>query len=289
MKRLIFDTEEFIKLHSPDRIFTFRFTLNNKHIEIAVPIRKNCALLPIRGSYSFFSFEKRFSLNEINSIVENFELVLRTNNVTRVEFIFPPTALNTLVNNFYFIMSARGWSSGKHSISSVVNLSGNFIEKFSVSARQNLKKSQKIVDVNLVSVNCEEEWKKAYDCILRNRRQKGYQLALSFEQVMEMRNFDVRAYYLDKGGIVYSAALVYFHSPEIVQLIYWGTIIEGEKDRFQYLLVYELFSILEREGVKLLDLGTSTNEDSYNSGLLDFKTQIGGVSSMNYKVSKVLS
>ena len=285
MIKLIYDTKDFIDLHDHDKIIYFETNINNKKISLNIPVNNDDIVdLPVKGSYSFFNFEKRFSLTEIDIIINEFENFLQKNSVQEIRITFPPDNLNNSIKPFFYIMSVRGWIPGDHDLSSIINLNEDYRKKFSKSAKNRLNKSLKVEGLNFKKADNLDDWKKAYDCILKNRQEKGYYLAMSFDQILEMQKFNIKAFVLQSVSVTYSACLVYFHSNNLAQVIYWGSIKEGEELSLQYRLVYELFNILNLMGISKLDLGASTKSTSFNSGLFDYKTQLGAITSINYKL-----
>lgn len=285
---IIFDRPDFVDLHNPEIVEVFEHNVNNKLVKILVPINGNEVVLPLRGSYSFFTCKSRLSLLETKVVVDAFECFLKRHGVKTIDFTFPPSVAHGMINSFFYAMSISGWESGVHDISSLIRLDSEFLSNFSSTARKHLKKSLKVEGAVFREADTLEEWERTYACILKNRQDKGYSLAMSLEQVLQMRIFDVKAFYLTIDGTYFSAVLIYFHTPEYAQIVYWGTILDGEKDRLQYRLVHSLFESLYSSGVKYVDMGTSTNSDSFNSGLLEFKMQIGGKTYMNYNLKKKL-
>ena len=284
MKTLIFDTQEFIEIHKPDRIIYFETIINNNKISLNVPVFDNIVNLPAKGSYSFFTVPKKLSLKEVDLVICDFEIFLKANNIQKINITFPPDHLDNAIKSFIYIMNVRGWTTISHDLSSMINLDLDFKSNYSSSTKKNKKKGFKTKGLTFKQANCAKDWIKAYECLYNNRKEKGYVLAMDYNQILEMKKFKIGAYILESESTVFSAAIVYFHSEEFAQIIYWGSISSGEKIYLHYRLVDELFDSLKSIGIKRVDIGTCTNAKTFNSGLLVFKSQFGAMNCFNYNL-----
>lgn len=121
-----------------------------------------------------------------------------------------------------------------------------------------------------------EEKKKAYDIIAVNRMQKGYPLKMSWQQVrdtMEITEHECFVLALESTDI--AAAVVFRVTDQIWQVIYWGDISGYSQHRPMNYLSYRIFEYYYNKGIRILDIGPSTEEGIPNFGLCDFKESIG--------------
>lgn len=79
-----------------------------------------------------------------------------------------------------------------------------------------------------------------------------------------------------------AAALVYHVADGIAQVIYWGDIREYSVLRPMNMLTYRVFKHYYDEGLRILDIGISTEDGVPNFGLCDFKQGIGCTTSLKY-------
>lgn len=143
------------------------------------------------------------------------------------------------------------------------------------NARKNLKNAMK---QGFSFVHCEsvEEKREAYNVIAENRKRKGYPLRMTYEQVNDTIQLTQHDFFLLKDGEISIAAAVIFKvNKECYQVIYWGDIDGYEARRPMNYLAYKVYEFYADIGIKVLDIGPSTEEGVPNYGLCDFKESIG--------------
>ncbi len=153
-----------------------------------------------------------------------------------------------------------------------------YVAGLDAEARKKLRKSGR-TDYRVAQVNSDPE--RAYRVIEINRRQHGYPLRMSLEDVVATTGGDnpiVKAdfFVLTNGVSDVAAAMVYEAAPGIAQVIYWGndlrvTDCPGPVNRLAVSL-YEYYSAL---GVKILDIGPSSIDGIPSPGLCRFKDSVG--------------
>lgn len=122
-----------------------------------------------------------------------------------------------------------------------------------------------------------DDVERAYEVIRRNREEHGYPLRMTLEQVWQTVTEVVRAdfFVLNHEGNDVAAAQVFHIAEGIAQVIYWGDIREYSSLRPMNCLTYEIFRHYREAGLKILDIGPSTEDGIPNYGLCDFKENIG--------------
>lgn len=124
---------------------------------------------------------------------------------------------------------------------------------------------------------------RAYEVIRKNREYKGYPLRMSLTQVLATvkPSGPVKADFLvlTDGEHDVASAMIYHVAPEIAQVIYWGNTPEGPCRNPMNLLAAEVCMLYAGAGVKLLDLGPSSEGGVPDFGLADFKESVGALCS----------
>ncbi|MCM1111017.1 MAG: GNAT family N-acetyltransferase [Clostridium sp.] len=118
---------------------------------------------------------------------------------------------------------------------------------------------------------------RAYSVIETNRRERGFPLRMSLEQVWETTRL-VRAEFFvvtDSAGRDIAAAQMFHVAGGIAQVVYWGNTEEGAELYPMNFLAFKLFEHCLAEGVSLVDIGPSSSEGVPNFGLCQFKKSIG--------------
>lgn len=146
------------------------------------------------------------------------------------------------------------------------------------SARKNLRHAER-EDFTFVKLNsqCRDDVARAYEVIRRNREERGFPLRMTLEQVWQTVSRVVEAdfFVLQHGGVDMAAAQVFHVSEGAAQVVYWGDIREYSALRPMNMLTYSLFRYYWEQGLRLLDIGPSTEDGIPNFGLCEFKESIG--------------
>ncbi len=150
-----------------------------------------------------------------------------------------------------------------------LDLQADFESGMTSAARNKLRQALRL-GLRLVRVDAP----RAYEVIRRNRQLKGYDLAMSLEQVLATTSDAVKAdfFVLCADNSDVAAAMVYHAAPQIAQLIYWG---DDACPNAMNLLACEVFLYYKGKGFKMLDIGPSGGKGYPNVGLSDFKDSIG--------------
>lgn len=157
------------------------------------------------------------------------------------------------------------------------------------SARNHLNRSKK-EGFRLLKMKSDDysQVARAYEVIRRNREERGYPLKMSLEQVWQTVNQVIKAdfFVLEHEGNDIAAAQIFHVAEGIAQVIYWGDIREYSETRPMNYLSYAVFEHYYNEGVKILDIGPSTEGGIPNYGLCEFKENTGCDITLKYWFEK---
>jgi hypothetical protein len=143
------------------------------------------------------------------------------------------------------------------------------------NARKNYLRSTSFDDLNFTKLD-ELEQKTAYDVISENRKEKGYPLRMTWEQVQKTNEVVTIDYFLVSKGVTPIGAAITFHvSQEVVLVVYWGDISAYSECKTMNYLSYNLFKYYSQTNIQIVDIGPSTENSIPNLGLCDFKESIG--------------
>lgn len=125
---------------------------------------------------------------------------------------------------------------------------------------------------------------RAYNVISSNRKERGFPLRMTFEQVWQTVSRVVTAgfFVLEHEGCDVAAAQIFHVADGIAQVVYWGDIRQYAKLRPMNYLAYSLFGYYADNGLRILDIGPSTEDGIPNYGLCEFKESIGCSVTMKY-------
>ncbi len=156
----------------------------------------------------------------------------------------------------------------------------NFKSDYTDNIRYNARKNLKIANAagfQLHSCNSIEDKELAFHIISENRRQRGFPLRMTWAQIRETINIVKADFFLLKmNDKEYVASAIVFHVADlIVQVIYWGDVQGYSEVRPMNFLSWKLFEHYSLTGMRIIDIGYSTENSVPNYGLCDFKESIG--------------
>lgn len=125
---------------------------------------------------------------------------------------------------------------------------------------------------------------RVYNVISCNHKERGFPLRMTFEQVWQTISNVVSAdfFVLEHEGCDVAAAQIFHVAAGIAQVVYWGDIRQYAKLRPMNYLAYSLFGYYADNGLRILDIGPSTENGIPNYGLCEFKESIGCSVTMKY-------
>jgi hypothetical protein len=126
---------------------------------------------------------------------------------------------------------------------------------------------------NLSFVPCELE--RAYAVIADNRRERGYPLAMSLDDMKEMRRLVTIDAYVVEGDGADMAAAISYRMGDVAYLVYWGSREAYGDCCPMHFMALEFYNRCMSEGFKIVDIGTASTDGVLNVGLASFKESIG--------------
>ena len=153
----------------------------------------------------------------------------------------------------------------------------NCEDYLSRNARKNLNRA-KTVPFEFVRLNARDDAQvaRAYEAIKTNRESRGYPLRMSLDDVLRtIRIIDADFFVLTLDGVDVAAAQVFHVADGIAQVVYWGDVPGYGEMRPMNMLSYCLFEHYRNNGIKVLDIGPSTEHGEPNYGLCEFKENLG--------------
>ena len=263
-----------------DEVYYFLFKDKKYRLGIIGGKKGNDFVSPFSAPFGGFSF-----LSEGKNLIKYTEQAIGLLDtwcikagIEKISITLPPPIYNS---NFISKQLNSLYRSGYSIVA--IDLNYHFINKdvaidymgnIPASARKTLKQS---LNNNLVFYKCSgpKENRDAYEVISKNRISKNFPLRMKYEDIekTEIR----KDFFLVKSesGVNIAAAIVYFISPDIVQIVYWGDDPEYSTSRPMNFLSYQIFTYYHSQGVLYTDIGPSTENSIPNYGLCDFKEAIG--------------
>jgi hypothetical protein len=194
-----------------------------------------------------------------------------------IKIVPPPIFYNTnFLNKSYNALVRAGFSPNIIELNyqfPIHKFDEHYISNIWYNARKNLRIA---LDSQLVFEKLNNNGKLAYDVILQNRQLRGFPLRMTWEQVEQTSKVIDIDFFLVKHGLdSIGAALVFHITDTIVQVVYWGDLPQFSKYKTMNFLSYSIFNYYQKLGLKIVDIGPSTENSIPNYGLCEFKESLG--------------
>jgi lipid II:glycine glycyltransferase (peptidoglycan interpeptide bridge formation enzyme) len=171
----------------------------------------------------------------------------------------------------------------------VAKFNENYIQSIWHNARKNLKIAFKN-ELSFRKCASAAEMRKSYEIIQKNREVQGYPLKMSLDQIAETQNvIEVDSFIVSKNGLDIASAIVFRVAKDIVQVIYWGNILEYSDLKGMNFLSFKIFEYYSQRNIRFVDVGPATENSLPNYGLCEFKESIGCNIMPRYKIQKKVS
>lgn len=266
------------------------FGEKKRKLALAVGMEDGEIRIPYSAPFGIFEkLQNHIKLEEIEEAVTLLEEYGRENNIYKIVFRIPPVFYDEcFISKLQNVLLRKGFQIAYCDLNYqfVVRSMDIYMGSLQRNARKNLKNALK---QGFAFQHCDAdiEKKAAYDVIAINRARKGYPLRMTYEQVNDTIQLTEHDFFLLKDGEVNIAAAVIFKvNEECYQVIYWGDIDGYEAKRPMNYLAYKVYEYYVDKGIKILDIGPSTEEGIPNYGLCDFKESIGCEVSSKYTFVK---
>lgn len=243
--------------------------------------KENSFLSPFSAPFGGLMYtNKDIKISLIDEALQTLYSWAKTNNLKSLQFVLPP-------NIYHESFLAKQSNSLLRNGFSLDNLdlnysysTDNFNDLYSKSIWRNARKNLRIALSNELSFcTCENSHEKriAYEVIKKNRLAKGFPLRMTWQQMLETIRLIHADFFLchDKTGNPIAAAIVFHTAKDIVQVIYWGDLLEFSHLKTMNYLGYKVFEHYKSHDIKIIDIGPSTEKSVPNHGLCEFKESIG--------------
>lgn len=227
---------------------------------------------PFSSPFGGLEFKGKLDESSLMKALRELQILLNE----PIQITLPPTVYNdrfNLVEKDAYLRS--GWEILYTDLNYHLDLTRDFESNLHRNARKNLKKAfssdHRFLKAEDESLKCE-----VYRIIETNRKEKGYPLKMSFEQILQTGKVVPMDYFLlEIQGKASASALVYQLNKSVAMIVYWGHLEEAAEFRPVNLLAHYLFNYYHSNGFEILDIGPSSEYGVLNEGLANFKLSLG--------------
>ena len=159
----------------------------------------------------------------------------------------------------------------------------NYENHLSRNARKNFRNAMANDWEFAVLDNSDESISTAYNIIKANRESHGYPLRMSLQSVLDTAKVIPADFMvLRLNGETIAAAQVFHVVNGIAQVIYWGDAPGYSELRPMNWFTYKIFEHYHNLGLRVLDIGPSSEKGIPSFGLCDFKEGIGCIPTLKH-------
>ena len=279
----VFGTADFALLNSDkaDTVYYLLFKDKKYRLGLIGGLRNNQFHTPFSAPFGGFVFlSEDIRLTYLDAALDAFIDWARTKNITSINITLPPPIYNeSFISKQLNTLYRKSFSLANVDLNYSYNLS-NFDENYQNSIWYNAKKNLSIALENDLSFSiCTEEEEKfqAYTIIKKNRDARGFPLRMTRDQVCRTTKLIPADFFIVKSQDhePIAAAIAFHVSDDHIQIIYWGDLPEFVQLKTMNFLSYKIFEHYKDNGMKLIDIGPSSENSRPNYGLCEFKESIG--------------
>lgn len=273
------------------QLFYLLFKTKKYKFYLIAGVVDNIMKIPYSAPFSILEPMSGVDIEDIENALDLLEEFAKKQGVEKITFRLPPMFYDEkYISKFQNCLIRSGYEIDSWDLDYylVINNMQWLSEHMKSSARNKLRMAQKY---NFELQYCEslQQKKEAYDVIEINRKMKGYPLRMSWEQVretIENVRHDFFVLYLERKLV--ASAIIFEINSDVYQVIYWGDTGECTECKPMNYLAYVLYEYYMKKGIKILDIGPSTEDGVPNYGLCKFKESIGCDVSSKLTYEKVL-
>ncbi len=279
----IFNSPNFAELNkekSEEILFLVFYKDNKPKLGIIAGTSNRCLSSPFSAPYGGFSYCKDdVKISIIEEAINLLEAFALKKDINLIKLVLPPEfyhssfiakQINVLIRS-NFLISTIDLNYQFYT----EDFSENYLNEIWYNARYHYKKSLEY-KLDFQKQETLEGKKLVYDVIQENRLKRGFPLRMTWNQVFSTTEIIPADFFLLSHNKDYVASAIIFHvAPKMVQVIYWGGLPDFAKYKTMNFLSYSIFDYYQKLGIKIIDIGTSTENGIPNYGLCEFKESIG--------------
>lgn len=253
---------------------------NKKRFSLCAGLKDNILSCPFSAPFGNLEVIKNLEIEKLDEAIEALDFYVINHGIKGVKITLPPLFYNeTIITAYINSLLRHEYNIKYQDINFQLNLTKCYSVEYVDSLPRNGRKNLRIglgADLELIQCKSIDEKREAYEVIAINRKEKGYPLRMTFEQVNKTIEIVQSDFFIVKSnGMNIAAAQIFYITSEIAQVIYWGDIPGYAEYKPINFLAYQLIQFYGKKGMKYLDIGPSTEFGIPNYGLCDFKLSIG--------------
>jgi hypothetical protein len=235
---------------------------------------------PYSAPFGGWNFHASLDIEDLESAYDLLEKYLHDQQIKKIKITLPPFFYNetgwSLVLNVSYRRNYSIISSDLNFQFRLSKFNDDYLQNIAYNARKNYNAGKraglcfdKVIEPGKI--------REAYDVISENRKQRGFPLKMSFEDILDTSKVIDADFFIvtDSMQKNAAAAMVFKVTDSIVQVVYWGHLSAFSSLKPINFLSYNVFDYYKKIGKEFVDIGPSTENSVPNYGLIEFKRSIG--------------
>ena len=226
------------------------------------------------GGFTFLS--DQLNQQHIDDALVLLDDYLKSQSIHYIKMILPPLCYNNLfLSKLINSLNRYGYSTSSVELNYVF-LTSLFDQDYEKTLLHNARKKLQTSFLYPLVFKKTSDLKAAYEVIAINRKERGFPLRMTFEQVEKTAEI-IRcdAFVVEFEQTLIASAIVFRVAQDIAQVIYWGDLQDYTYIRTMNFLSYKVFEYYKNKKLRIVDIGPSTENGIPNLGLCEFKESIG--------------
>lgn len=246
---------------------------------------------PARGTFSGYAFDPALDLSELANFHDGLEERLYALGARTIEVLLAPQAYDPVVfANSAYILLSRGFGISRCDINHSLEVTdASLVERMNYGNRKRLRKCERKGLIGRLLPS--DALPVVFETIAINRASKGYDLSMSLPELQTMMDLfpeRILLFGASSGEELAAAAVCMRVRHDVSYVFYWGDRPAYSSSSPVVALADAIYDHSRANGIRLLDVGTSSEGSHLNSGLVHFKRALGFSESIKLRMVKNL-
>lgn len=282
----LFNEKDYFQLHSSDAndLYVQLVHIASAKVHATITFYKDDDYLftsPKRGTFGGIVLNAPIEMQLVEQFLSAINQHLKKIGASAISIKCPPfshdVALSSILTN---ILLRQGFKLSNHELNYEMVIDERpFVDRIDYG---NNKRIRKCIREGLFAEQVDSaDYPQVYQVIKENRARRGFPLTMSLEQLGDMvKTFPDKMYFfavyqdVEKSLMLASAVCIAL-SDSVLYVFYWGDVAGAESYSPTAMLAFTIYAFCQKQGFKVLDVGTSTVSGEPNYGLIKFKRNLG--------------
>ncbi len=237
---------------------------------------------PLKAPFGSIEIQGPYSNSLVHELLEELIGNLQKEKVSALSITMPPDGYD-FETGFLLAkaLQSHGFQLGFQDLNFHLEVKSEFKKHLHRSERWKLNKS--IRAGYSFQKNDKPDWDLVFNLLNESRERKGFRLSMDQESLEKAFNFFPERYQLFeviKDNETVAVAITLKINKDILYVFYTADLLKHRKLSPVVLLHNGIYQYCQFERIQLLDLGTSSLKGLVNSGVANFKRNLGGIASL---------